>query len=193
MLKTIPNIEAYPKTILLRDDTQVEMRPLTNDDKTRLLEFFMRIPEDDRFYLRENVASPEAIHEWTENLRFERVFPIIALAGDTIVADATLHGSRAPARSHVAEIRIVVDPDFRQVGLGGRLMRELLDIAHEMGLYAATMELVEEREISALIAAESIGFRRVATLPNRIKDTWGSYQSLVLLEIELEDHDSWWF
>ncbi|MEE8466616.1 MAG: GNAT family N-acetyltransferase [Dehalococcoidia bacterium] len=193
MLKTIPNIDAYPKTVLLRDDTIVTFRPLAKDDKLRLLEFFMRIPEEDRYYLRENVASPEAVQEWTENIQFDRVIPIIALDGANIVADATLHRSRALAKSHVAEIRIVVDPEYREVGLGGRLMRELLDIAHALGLFAASMELVEHRELPALIAAESVGFRRVANLSNRVKDTWGNYHDLVLLEVNLEDDAHWWF
>lgn len=193
MLKTIPNIDTYPKTVLLRDDTLVTFRPLAKEDKARLLEFFMRIPEEDRYYLRENVASPEAIQKWTANIRFDDVIPIIALADDAIVADATLHRSRAPAKRHVAEIRIVVDPEYREVGLGGRLMRELLDIAHELGLDSATMELVEGRELSALIAAESVGFRRVATLTNRVKDTWGNYRDLVLLDVNLDDDSRWWF
>ncbi len=192
-MKTIPNIDAYPKTILLRDDTIVKFRPLAKEDKIHLLEFFMRIPEDDRFYLRENVASPEAVQEWTDNIRFDRVIPIIALVGSDIVADGTLHRSRAPAKGHVAELRIVVDPEYREVGLGGRLMRELLDIAHELGLHAATMELVEHREVPALMAAESVGFRRIATLPNRVKDTWGNFHDLVLLEVNLADDDKWWF
>jgi L-amino acid N-acyltransferase YncA len=193
MLKTIPNIDTYPKTVLLRDDTLITLRPLAKEDKARLLEFFMRIPEEDRYYLRENVASPEAIQEWTANIRFDDVIPIIALADDAIVADATLHRSRAPAKRHVAEIRIVVDPEYREVGLGGRLMRELLDIAHELGLDSATMELVEDRELPALIAAESVGFRRVATLTNRVKDTWGNYRDLVLLDVNLDDDSRWWF
>ncbi len=193
MMKTVPNVEAYPKAILLRDDTVVEIRPLEIEDKVRLLDFFMRIPEDDRFYLKENVASPEAVQEWTENLHLDRVIPIVALADDDIVADATLHRSSAPSRSHVAEMRIVVAPEYREVGLGGRLMRELLDIAHELELYSVTMELVEHREMPALMAAESIGFRRVATLINRIRDTWGNNQNLVQMEILLESHDQWWF
>ncbi len=193
MLKAIPNTDAYPKSVLLRDDTVVEIRPLENDDKDLLLEFFTRVPEDDRFYLKENVASPEAVADWIENLSLERVLPIVALADGEIVADATLHRITAPSRAHIAEIRIVVSPEYREVGLGGRLLRELLDVAHELGLYAATMELVEDRELPALMAAESVGFRRVATLSNRVKDTWGNLHNLVLLEIPLESHDHWWF
>ena len=193
MLKTFPNTDAYPKTVLLRDDTVVEIRPMLIEDRELLLDFFTNVPEDDRFYLKENVASIDAVAEWTNNLRLDRVVPIVALADDAIVADATLLRSAAPSRAHIAEIRIVVAPEYREVGLGGRLLRELLDVAHELGLHAATMELVEDREMPALMAAESVGFRRVATLSNRVKDTWGNLHNLVLLEIPLESHDHWWF
>ena len=114
----LPNIEAYPKTILLRDETRVELRPLEEADKLRLLQFFERIPEAERFYLKENVTAPEVIKTWTANIDFERVIPIVALAGDRIIADATLHRSRAPARRHIGEFRVVVDPAYREVGLG---------------------------------------------------------------------------
>ncbi len=193
MVATIPGIEAYPKTIMLRDETLVTVRLLREEDKVSLIEFFNRVPEEDRYYLKENVTSPEVVHSWTSSIDFRRVIPIVALAGDQIVADATLHRSRSPARSHAAEIRVVVDPAFREVGLGGRLIREMLDIAQDIGLHSATMELVADRELPAIMAAESVGFERMATLTDRVKDFWGNYRDLIILDIRLEDHQRWWF
>ena len=43
------------------------------------------------------------------------------------------------------------------------------------------------------MAAESDGFRRIATLSNRVKDTWGNYHDMVLLEVNLSDDNKWWF
>ena len=88
---------------------------------------------------------------------------------------------------------MVVDPAYREVGLGGRLMRELLDIADDLGLLAATMELVAEREHPAIMAAESVGFERVATLTERVKDFWGNYEDLITLNLRLGNHHRWWF
>jgi len=59
--KALPYIEAYPKTVMLRDGTQVELRPLLAEDRGRLLDFFQRIPEEECYYLKENVTSPEVI------------------------------------------------------------------------------------------------------------------------------------
>ncbi len=187
-----PNMDAYPKTIRLRDGSAVDVRPLQEDDDGRLLRFFQRIPESERYYLKENVAAPDVIHSWTSTIDLDRVVPIVAVAGDEIIADGTLHRSRTPARRHVGELRVVVDPEYRELGLGRRLIRELLDVAAQLGLQQATFELVSQREAPAIMAAESVGFQVAATLKGRIKDMWGNYQDLVLMELPLQDHERWW-
>lgn len=192
MTTAIPNADAYPKRVMLRDGGQVIMRPLEAGDKLELLSFFKRVPAEDRYYLKENVTDPEVIEAWISNLDFHRIIPIVALAEDKIVADATLHRSRSMARRHVGELRVVVEPDYRKAGLGRRLIRELLDIAADLELQLVTFELVAAREKAAINAARSVGFRAVATLPNRITDYWGNYQDLVLLEMSLRGRRQWW-
>lgn len=188
MIATIPNIDAYPKTVLLRDGAQVCLRPLAPEDRDRLLDFFRRIPEQERFYLKEDVTSPEVIRAWTEESDFSRVVPIVAVVDDAIIADGTLHRSRSLARQDVGEVRIVVDPAFREVGLGRRLLRELLGIATDLGLYKVTFELVANHEELAIAAAGSVGFRVATTLKERIRDFWGERQDLVVMELTLGDY-----
>ena len=182
MMRGLPNAEAYPKNIMLRDGDKVSVRPLEPDDKIRLLEFFERIPEEERYYLKENVASAKVVHGWTTNMDFSKVIPIVALSHDAIVADATLHLNRTPARHHLGEIRVVVDPAYREV----------LDIAAALGLVKVGFELVAHREREAVCAAERVSFKEVATLEDRVKDFWGNYQDLILLEIPVADRDRWW-
>ena len=168
------------------------MRPLEKGDKVRLLEFFKRLPEEERYYLKENVTSPAVIDGWTSNIDFEHVIPIVALVDRRIVADATLHRTRAPARRQVGELRVAVDPSHREVGLGRRLIRELLDISAALGLTTATFELVGQRQEPAILAAISMGFEKVATLKGRVRDLWVNSQDLVLLESSLKDREVWW-
>jgi L-amino acid N-acyltransferase YncA len=187
-----PLLAPYPKAILLRDGTEVILRPLTGTDKTRLLQFFERVPAEERYYLKENVTAPETIQRWTSAIDLERVIPIVALEGDRIIADATLHRSRAQAFRHLGELRIVVDPAYREVGLGRRMIRELLDLAADLGLHKVTFQLVEQREDPAIFAAESVGFAEVAVLKEWVRDIWGNYQNLVLLEMPVQDQRAWW-
>ena len=193
MHPALPNSESYPKTVVLRDGAEVTLRPLQGGDKVRLLEFFKNVPEEDRYYLKENVTAPEIIREWTANIEFDRIIPIVGLANDRIIADATLHRSRAMARPHLGEVMVVVDPAYREVGLGRRLIREMLDIAEDLGLHTVIIELVSGRESPAINAASRVGFKEIATLPERIKDFWGNYQNLVLLEMPLTDRHQWWY
>ncbi len=191
-MRGLPNAEAYPKDIMLRDGDKVSVRPLQPDDKVRLLEFFERIPEEERYYLKENVASAKVVHGWTVNMDLTKVIPIVAVSNNAIVADATLHLNRTPARCHLGEVRVVVDPAYREVGLGGRLIREILDIAASLGLTKVIFELVAQREMEAVCAAERVGFKEVATLEDRVKDFWGNYQDLIVLEIPVADRERWW-
>ncbi len=92
----------------------------------------------------------------------------------------------------MGEVRIVVDPAFPEVGLGGRLIREILDIAAALGLTKVAFELVAQREREAVCAAERVGFKEVATLENRVKNFWGNYQDLIILEIPVSDRERWW-
>jgi len=193
MTTALPNIEDYPKTIMLRDRTEVAIRPLAEGDKVRLLNFFQGIPEEERFYLKENVASPGVIQSWVSEIDYQRVVPIVAVQGDQIVADATLHRTRARARQHVGEIRVVVAPAYREVGLGGRLIRELLDIAAGLGLHKATFELVADQEEAAISAAGSAGFREAAVMKEYVRDMWGNYHDLVIMELSLKERRIWWF
>ena len=130
----LPALQRYPIKLTLEDGTDIELRPLDKDDKIGLAKFFQRVSEEDRFYLKENVTAPEVIHNWIDNLDYDRVVPIVAVADDNIVADGTLHRSRVPARRHVGELRVVVDPDFRSKGLGSRLIHELVDLGRVLEL-----------------------------------------------------------
>jgi GNAT superfamily N-acetyltransferase len=185
-------ISAYPKENVLQDATKVTIRPMVTRDEEPLLEFFLRVPEEDRYYLKEDVTSPAVIRKWIEFLDYDRVLPLLAVADGAIVADATLHRRRASGRRHAGEIRIVVDPAYRGKGLGTALMRELISIAAEAGLETIVMELAEEAEKDAVYVAEHLGFIQVAILRNAIKDPHNKTQNMVLLELPLPKWYQWW-
>lgn len=81
----------YPKNVQLRDGREVVLRPLAQDDFERFYSFFGTLPEEDRLFLAHDVSDPDFIRSWTDDLNFERVIPLVALDGDRIVGDGTLH------------------------------------------------------------------------------------------------------
>jgi RimJ/RimL family protein N-acetyltransferase len=187
------DLASYPKRVMLLDESVVLLKPLTSEDRDGLAQFFERISEDDRFYLKEDVTATEVIEAWTHEIDLERVVPIIAVTEDgSVIADATLHRSRSKARRHIGELRIVVDPAYRNRGLGTRLIRELLDIAQDLGLEKATFELAERREEAAIEAAIRTGFELVATLPEWLRDPAGAPEDLTILQMRLTNMRPWW-
>jgi L-amino acid N-acyltransferase YncA len=184
-------LTAYPKEAEMRDGRKVVLKPMMAEDAEALREFFQRIPADERYYLKEDVTSPKVLERWAAELDYNRALPLLALVDDQIVADASLHRTRALARRHVGEVRIVVHPDFRSQGLGTVLLRELAAIADENGLEKLQFQAVAGREDAAIKAAEYVGFIKIATLPNHAKDRDGHPRDVVLLEMPLGKWLEW--
>jgi hypothetical protein len=84
-------VHAYEKEGKLKDGSRVVLRPMVAEDREKLIAFFQSLPEEQRIFLRHDVTDPEVIRSWTEQIDYGRVFPLLALAGDRVVGDATLH------------------------------------------------------------------------------------------------------
>jgi GNAT superfamily N-acetyltransferase len=184
-------IGAYPKEVVLRDGGKVRLRPLEEGDEQALLDFFLGIPEDERFFLKEDVTAPEVVARWVRERDYARALPLLALDGSTVVADAVLIRRRGNSRSHIGELRVVVTPAYRERGLGTALIRELCDIADDAGLEKAMFELVADREQEAVRAAEWLGFLRVATIEGGAIDTLGHHHDVVLMAMPLGRWYQW--
>jgi len=182
-------ITRYPTRLDLRDGSQATVRPMTAEDGDLLLAFFLRIPEDERFFLKEDVTSPEVLHAWSANLDYDRALPLLATVDGRVVGDAALIRQRGNSRSHIGEIRISVDPDYRRRGLGVAMMRELLEIAHDAELELVLFELVKNVQDEAIRAAEFLGAFPSGTIDGLIKDQHGRVHDLVFLNLPL---GKWW-
>jgi len=175
---------AYPKTLTLRDGSAVTVRPLRSVDRGALADFFCRVPEEDRKFLKDDVSRPEVIDAWCREINASRVLPLIAEAEGKVVADATLHRRTAGWLRHVGEVRLVVDPEYRRRGLGSRLVEELIQLAQAEGLDKLVAEMTPE-EGAARMAFERLGFRQVAVIPDLVRDQTGIARDLVILVLDL--------
>ena len=186
------NLTIYPKEVTLRDGSTVVLKPMVSEDADALLEFFLTIPDTDRYYLKEDVTSPKVIQQWAAQLDYDRTLPILAWVDGKVVGDGTLHRTRTVARRHVGQVRIVVAPDYRNRGLGTTLMHEIGALAQEHGLERLVFEAVADREDAAIKAAEFVGFVKLAVLPNHGKDLNGHPRDIVLMEMPLGKWFDWW-
>lgn len=182
-------ITRYPATFRLRDGSEVLLRPMTRDDGAALGEFFRRIPEEDRFFMKDDVTDPAVIANWAANLDYDRTLPLLGFSGDRLVADAALVRHRGGCRRDCAEIRLVIDPDYRGRGLGTRLMRELVTVAWDAELEHIDFEMVAGLQTDAIEAVEGLGAIHAGVLKEYVKDLQGQPHDLVFLRLPL---GKWW-
>jgi RimJ/RimL family protein N-acetyltransferase len=146
----------YRQLVTLRDGARVLLRPLTAGDRQALIDLFAVITEDERRYFRTNVKDPEVVGGWVDNMDYDRVLPIVAVIGDRIVGDATLHFHEGPYR-HMGEIRIFLAKDFRHRGLGVRMLNALIELAKRRNLYILQVEVVNDQP-EIIRAFQNVGF-----------------------------------
>jgi L-amino acid N-acyltransferase YncA len=184
---TIYPLPGYPTIYLTEDGEQMTIRPMVPEDQDALLDFFRRIPQADRFYLKEDVTDPKIMERWALTLDYSRALPLLAILDGKIVGDGTLHHRRAGARQHMGEVRVVVDPAYRNRGVGRGLLHKLIDIAGDKGLKKLMFEVVSGTEEAAKHTAQLLGFIPIALLPDHIHDACGHARDLIIMERRLLD------
>jgi L-amino acid N-acyltransferase YncA len=180
---TVYPVPGYPTVYLTEGHEQINVRPMVPQDQEALLDFFRRIPQEDRFYLKEDVTSPRVIQRWAETLDYSRALPLLAIMDRKIVADGTLHYRRAGARQHIGEVRIVVDPAYRNRGVGRGLLHKLIEVATGKRLEKIMFEVVADTEEAAKHTAQVLGFVPVAVLPAHVRDHRGNPHDLIIMEL----------
>jgi L-amino acid N-acyltransferase YncA len=185
-------LTAYPKELSLRDGSVVTVRPLAAADSAGLQAFFAQVPPDERYFLRDDVTSQKVIARWTSNIDYDLRLPLVAVDGGRIVANAVLLRSKFGAYRSVASLRVVVDADARQRGLGTALMKELCDIAADAELERVTAEFVVGVQDEAIAASERLGFLRSATIHELLRDEHGRPHDVAVMSLPLGKWYEWW-
>ena len=148
----------YPQECALRDGRRVLLRPFAEKDVDALYDFFHRMPLEYRRFAWDNVDNRALIERWGRSIDYAKAFPLIALDGGRIVADATLHIRDGGPLRLVGRIKWMLDPEFRGVGLGGTLVNHLVKIARERGMRHVNAMLISDLEADAVHTLQGLGF-----------------------------------
>ena len=174
------DLERYPREITLRNGVTLIFRPMERDDVGRLWAFFRQILPEDKMYFRQDVSRREVVQRWADTLDYGIVLPILALDGDRVVGDATLHRQRTGWKQRVGVVRVQIAPDYRHIGLGTAMVRELRHLGEKSALHYLMAEVIEE-QAAAVRAFEKMGFVRGATYRKFVNDQMGGLHNLLVL------------
>jgi L-amino acid N-acyltransferase YncA len=173
-------LSLYPKALT----GSLKLRPLQHSDREELSRFFRRLPLEERRLLKDDVTDPAVIEEFFRKLDFDKVLPLLAVEGERIVADATLHRDRRGWARHVARIRLTIDPEYRHMGLGHALISEFLRIAPKLGIAYLDAEVLAP-QAEAVRLFENLGFECVATFPQHAFDLAGNVHDLLVFSFSV--------
>jgi GNAT superfamily N-acetyltransferase len=173
-------LEKYPKAVKLKSGTSVMIRPLETRDEKQFHEFFVAVPDNERILFKHRVTDPEVIRDWCQRIDYGKILPLLALDGDKVVADASLHQTLGGWKRHIGRLSVVVHPRHRGQGLGGILVKELIDIARNVGLEKLEAEFLGEQEVARRVFQEH-GFNELLVLEDYVKDMQAISHDYVLM------------
>jgi RimJ/RimL family protein N-acetyltransferase len=173
-------LDEYPKEVTLRDGSKVIFRPVVREDEEALYQFFKGMSAEDRLYLRDDVADRDVIRGWMETLDYEKVLPILAFDGDTVVADATLHRNPHGWMRHVGEIRMSVAGSHRGRGLARIIAAEIFQQAVGLGLDKLVAEMLTIQGNAQRVFTR-LGFKTEAVLKDHGMDAKGKKHDLIIM------------
>jgi GNAT superfamily N-acetyltransferase len=148
----------YPQEAALRDGRRVLIRPFTERDTEGVYDLFQRLPADTRRFAWDRIDDRALVESWGRNLDYAKVFPLLAVDGQKVVADATLHRREGGPLRLVGRVKWLIDPEYRGVGLGTLLVHHFVNHARANGLRYLTCMLISDLESDAVETLEGLGF-----------------------------------
>lgn len=162
------------------------LRLMAPTDGAAMLAFAGTVPALDRLFLRRDIVDPAEINRWTSDIAAGRVVTFVAFEESAIAGYAYLGFATDTWTQHRAELRVMVAPSARRLGLGRVLVADALDHAREQGaLMVDAWMTVEQSDAQAMFAR--FGFSEVAVLPGYARDRDGQAHDLVAMSLQLAD------
>jgi RimJ/RimL family protein N-acetyltransferase len=173
----------YRQVFTLKDGARVLVRPLTKDDRQALLDLFLPVPLEDRQFIRDDINDPKVVNGWIDDLDYDRIMPLVAVVGNRIVGNATLHFKSGPSR-HRCEVRIFLAKDFRQRGVGSRMIQGLIELAKRRGIFMLEAEIVSDQS-HIIKAFQNMGFETKTILEDHFMLADGDLRDVTYLILRL--------
>lgn len=183
-------LERYPKEIEVKSGFRCQTRPLHAADEMAFHEFFLAVPEQERMFIKHRVTEPAVIHDWCQNIDLGRNLPLLALADNKIIGDATLHQQLGGWKRHIGRVSVLVHPQYRGRGLARALVAELLDIARMSGLERVEAEFIGE-QAQAMKVFGFLGFNTLLQQPDYVKDMQAISHDYILMGLILKTDEEY--
>jgi L-amino acid N-acyltransferase YncA len=172
-------VEGFPKTLELKGNT-ITVRMMTGADSPRLLDFALQLPYHDLLFLRRDITKPSGIDKWVRDIADGTIHTVLAEDKVHTLGYSSLYRNDFDWSRHVAELRVLVAPQARNIGLGRLLTREAFNVALVLGIEKIVARMTPD-QTGARTVFEELGFRPEALLRNEVKDRTGKSHDILLM------------
>ena len=178
------------KSFTSDDGITIEIRPLQASDEKALLGFFKNLPQPEVMFFKRRVTDPDVIKSWCENIELDSRLPLLALHEGKIIAVASLLQNKGGWKRHIGRISQSILPKYRQKGIAGKLVQELVDVARMAGLQKVEAEFIDKQEGGQKLFA-LLGFTHLLKLEDYVQDMQAINHDYVLMGMNLKTDEEY--
>lgn len=173
-------VRPYPRRLEFEGQA-VEIDELRAGDEADLLAFAQALPAHDLLFTYRDISQPRVIQAWLrEAVEHRRMPSLVARMGGQIIGSTALIHDDLSWSPHVGELRVVVGPQARGLGLGRQLIQDCFAQALALGLEKLTAQMTTDQR-GAITLFESLGFRPEALLAAHMRGRDGRTHDVVVL------------
>jgi RimJ/RimL family protein N-acetyltransferase len=173
----------YPFTTKIKGRT-VTLRLLEAADRDAVLAFAQSLPADDLLFLPLDITHPKVVDGWMRAIGKGRAFTVVAEADGQLIGMGTLVRSETNWARHLGNMRLLVSPNARGIGLGSVLANEVFMQAQTVGMQKIVAQMAAA-ERGAIAVFEKLGFRAEALLTDYVMDRTGRTHDLIVMSYDV--------
>lgn len=177
-------LELYPREIGAGGNRTATLRLMEKADRDKVLNFARSLPPEELLFLRKDITDPKVVDEWVNDIEAGRTITVLAEAEGELVGYGSLWQDESFWGRHMGEIRVLVRPDYRGVGLGRRLAFDVFAIAKDLGLDKIIARMTPEQKRTRA-NLERLGFTVDAVLRGFVRDREGKPHDLLVMSSDV--------
>ncbi|UAB79340.1 GNAT family N-acetyltransferase [Erythrobacter sp. SCSIO 43205] len=173
-----------PLETVCAGERTISLREITDGDRKSLLDFANRVPAHDLLFLNRDIRNSKVVDAWVDQSLGNQIYSLVAEEGGQIVGCVALVGDELGWSAHVTNLRLLVAPESRGVGVGRAMTQRCLSHAREQGVLKVSARMSPDQG-GALHLFEELGFRPEALLRNEVKDLDGNFHDIAVMALGL--------
>ena len=162
---------------------ELSTREPTGEDIPALARFARSVPTHDLLFLGRDIREAKVLEAWVRAQTAGDIASFVALDGSNVVATIAAVSDRLSWSPHVWDVRLLVAPEWRNRGLGRRLLESAIAAACERGATKLTARMTPD-QVGAITLFEESGFRAEALLRDQVRDDGGTPHDIAVLALD---------